>query len=279
MSLAPRLKATDLHYDYGQEIHGIAGVSLELAPGQSLALIGRNGSGKTTLAKCLGGVLRPSNGKVTLGGSDLAEMSPTARARIIGFVFQSPDHQIFSASTQDEIAFGLRQLGMSDEGIRNRIEASLHQFNLIRYRDEPPASLSFGLRRKITVASVHAMQPRIIILDEPTLGLDWQAATSLMQSMRRLQRQGASLVFVSHDLRLVAEYSNECAVLQDGALVARGPTVEILTDDNTLSSAGLTPPPLAELARRLAPLGLNRNAITVDSFVNEYCSLLTRVAT
>ncbi|MGA9533083.1 MAG: ABC transporter ATP-binding protein [Anaerolineales bacterium] len=278
MSTATRLQANDLYFDYDHDIQALDGASLELGSGQSLALIGRNGSGKTTLAKCLGGVVRPSSGKVTLDGADLAGMSPTERAAIIGFVFQSPDHQIFSATTEEEIAFGPRQLGLSDAEVQRRTEASMTYFGLTPYRQDPPASLSFGLRRKITVASVHAMQPSIIILDEPTLGLDWQAATNLMEAMRSLQRRGASLVFVSHDLRLVAEYSQDCAVLQSGHIAAQGPTIEILTDDKKLASAGLSAPPIVELARQLMPFGLNRSAITVGSFVDAYSTLLAEAA-
>lgn len=272
MTPAPQLTADGLRYDYGKDIHALDGVSLDLAPGQSLALIGPNGSGKTTLAKCLGGVLRPSDGGVTLDGRNLADLSPTERAGIVGFVFQSPDHQIFSASTEEEIAFGLRQLGLSEGEVRRRTDASLSHFGLTPYRGHPPASLSFGLRRKITVASVYAMRPSIIILDEPTLGLDWQAATDLMELMR-LPGQGTSLVFVSHDLRLVAEYSELLAVLQSGRLRAYGTTTDVLTDLDLLASVGIPSPPIARLARRLAPYGLG-SAVTLSAFVDGYTRLL-----
>lgn len=274
MSSTPRLLAHDLHYNYDHGVHALQGISLQLEPGASLALIGSNGSGKTTLAKCLAGILQPAAGTVLVEGADLISMTPSARAARIGFVFQSPDHQIFSSSTKAEIEFGLHNLGLPEDEVHRRTDHALSYFGLEPFRAQAPATLSFGLRRKITVAAVYAMRPSIILLDEPTLGLHWQAATELMEGMRDLQRSGTSLVFISHDLRLVAEYADACAVLRNGKLAAHGPTAQILMNAEALGTAGLSPPSIPALTAALAPLGLDPGAITVTAFVDSYVRLL-----
>jgi energy-coupling factor transporter ATP-binding protein EcfA2 len=269
-----RLEASDLYFRYEDRIQALKGVSLALEPGHCLALIGANGSGKTTLVKCLAGLLRPQLGAVRLGDKPLEGLRPPERARAIGFVFQSPDHQIFSSTTAAEIAYGLRNLGLADREVKGRTRSAMEAFGLLPFADQAPAALSFGLRRKVTVASVIAMRPAFLIMDEPTLGLDRRTANELMAVVRSLQQQGTSVAIVSHDLRLVARFADRCALMNDGRITAYGPTTPVLGDVGGLQAAGLVTPPVVELALALTPYGFDPTAITARRFADAYCALL-----
>jgi energy-coupling factor transport system ATP-binding protein len=180
----------DLWYRYGGEVTALRGVDFEIKDGDYVAVIGQNGSGKTTLVKHFNGLLRPTQGRVLVKHTtrnarhgtlkDTESLTVGQLAQTVGYVFQNPDHQIFCATTREEIAFGPRNLGLSETEVKRRVEEALVRFNLEQYADRPPAVLGYGLRRKIGVAAVYSMQPRIFILDEPTTGLDWWGTMELM---------------------------------------------------------------------------------------------------
>ena len=225
-------------------------MSLSLARGSFVAIVGANGSGKTTLAKHANGLLRPARGRVLLEGADIAP-EPTARlARRVGYVFQNPDQQIFSASVRDELAFGVRNLNVSDADAR--VTRALEEFGLQDVADESPAVLGYGTRRLLTLAAVWAMQPSLWILDEPTTALDARHADRVLQVARAAQQAGATVVLISHDLARVAESAERVVVMSDGQVIGVGATREVFANAALLSRARLGPPPLTALAQRLA---------------------------
>jgi energy-coupling factor transport system ATP-binding protein len=264
-----------LSFDYSEQIAALHEVSLDISPGDRLALVGQNGSGKTTLAKLLVGLLEPKSGQILLDEKSIESIRPGTLARKIGFVFQNPDHQIFSPTVWEEIAFGPRNLGLTGKELERRIEEALALFNLRRFAALPPASLSFGLRRQVSIASVFAMKTPILILDEPSLGMDWHSSTTLMERLISHSQGPRSLVFISHDLRLVAQYAKDIAILHEGTLLKHGPSADILHDQELLRQVGMEPLPIAQLSSRLATLGIPKDVIDVDSFSHALHQLLS----
>jgi energy-coupling factor transport system ATP-binding protein len=270
------LEATDLWFAYDDGPSVLQGVSLEIKGGDFVALIGQNGSGKTTLAKHFNGLLRPTRGRVLLNGEDNRERSVAYLARSVGYVFQNPDHQIFSATTREEIAFGPRNIGLEESEVQRRTEQALEYFDLTAYADYQPAILGFGLRRKVSIAAVYAMRTEILILDEPTAGLDWRSTHEMMQRVGDLHRKGHTIILITHDMRLVAQYAPHCMVLRDGNILASGDTRAVFKQADLLSETHIELPQICELARRLKPFSLKGNILTVAEFLEGYGNLVER---
>ncbi len=257
------IKIDNLHFSYG-ETAALQGGSAEIGEGDLVAILGQNGSGKTTLAKHLNGLLRPSQGYVELFGEGINGRSVSQLARTVGYVFQNPDHQIFSPTVREELAVGPRNLGLSDAEIDERVDHVLTQFGLDPYADQQPTQLSFGLRRKVSVAAVVAMETAVLILDEPTTGLDWRNASELMAILQEMSANGRTIILITHDMRLVAEFVPRCLVMANGRIIADDSTRNIFQQDAILQKAQLQKPQISELGERLGQQGV----LTVQEFCN-----------
>jgi energy-coupling factor transport system ATP-binding protein len=271
----------DLWYSYGGEVTALRGIDLEIEDGDYVAVIGQNGSGKTTLVKHFNGLLKPTRGRVLVRRRGDREGSPLLRdtagltvgqlAQTVGYVFQNPDYQIFCDTTREELAFGPRNLGLSEAEVRRRVEEALARFNLEEYADRPPAMLGYGLRRKIGVAAVYSMRPRIFILDEPTTGLDWRSIIELMELIGDMHRNGHTIILVTHDMKLVTGFSQKSLVLQDGKVLVYGDTRTVFKHSDVLRDTQIEPPQITALARRMAPYGMPDNVLSVEEFYAAYC--------
>lgn len=270
----PIIQVEGLHYSYGNGAPALAGIDLTIAAGDYAAIVGQNGSGKTTLVKHFNGLLKPTRGRVLVDGADTARRTIGELARLVGYVFQNPDHQLFCATTREELAFGPRNLGLGEAEVQERTEEALIALGLRAYAESPPAILGLGLRRQVAVASVYAMRPRVLILDEPTAGLDWRATLDLMALIGGLHQEGHTILLITHDMRLVAGFCPRTLVLHQGQVLADGPTRVILPQRELLAAAGLEPPQITALAGRLAPLGLPPDLLTVDEFCAAYAARL-----
>lgn len=277
MPLKPRsmsiVALQDVWFRYGPEPPTLRGVNLTIPSGQWLAIIGCNGSGKSTLVKQFNGLLRPWRGTVRVKGQDIAHKQVGELARTVGYVPQNPDRLIFSPTVRDEVAFGPRQLGLSGNTLADRVDEALRLLDLERAAETPPALLGYGIRRKVALASVLALHPQLLILDEPTNGLDVGCARHVMDSVESLHREGTSVVMVSHDLDLVARYAQQVVVLQDGFLVAQGESRSIVSDMELLAQAGLMPLPVTQLASWLATTdapSLPIHLLTPQEFVEAF---------
>ncbi len=266
----------DLWFAYEEGPSVLQGVSMEIKRGDFVALIGQNGSGKTSLAKHFNGLLRPTQGSVLLYGEDSRERSVAQLARTVGYVFQNPDHQIFSATTREEIAFGPRNIGLEESEVQHRTEQALEYFDLTAYADYQPAVLGFGLRRKVSIAAVYAMRTEVLILDEPTAGLDWKSTHELMQHTGDLHQKGHTIILITHDMRLVAQYAPHCMVLRDGNLMASGDTRAIFEQAELLRETHIELPQICQLARRLEHFNLKESILTVGEFLEVYDNLVER---
>ena len=278
---SPAIQVEDLSYHYDDGPTALAGVNLSIEPGDFLAIVGQNGSGKTTLVKHFNGLLRPTRGRVFVLGQDTTGQSVGQLARKVGYLFQNPDHQIFAPTVWEEVAFGPRNLGFSEGEVTARTAEALALFDLKDKADTPPAVLGYGLRRQVTLAAVWAMRPQIMVLDEPTAGLDWRSTRTLMQEVTNLNSQGHTIILVTHDMKLAAEFARQVLVLDEGRILAYGPTRQVFQQEATLRQASLVPPPITALAQRMrlvlspaeGPYGLRGDSLTVEEFYREYTTL------
>ena len=268
--IAPTIRVEQLVYHYEESIPALNGVDLEIGSNAFLAIVGQNGSGKTTLVKHFNGLLKPTSGRVYIGELETSRASVGELARTVGYVFQNPDHQIFCPTVREEIAFGPRNLGLGSDEIAHRVEEALQLFGLGYHANLPPAVLGFGLRRKVSIAAVYAMHPRILILDEPVAGLDARSARELLALVGELHAKGHTIIVVTHNMRLVAEYAEQTLVMQDGRVLAYGPTRQVLCRIEALHRAKIAPPQVTQLGRRLAEQGFGDDILTVDEFCGEY---------
>lgn len=262
-----------LWYQYAGDIVALRGIDLAIPHGAVIAVIGQNGSGKSTLAKHFNGLLKPTRGQVLVKGQDTRDCAIGQLARSVGFVFQNPDHQLFASSTHEEIAFGLRNLGLSSEEVARRAKEELERFGLVRYAEAPPALLGFGLRRKITIAAVVAMRPEILILDEPTIGLDWGSTRELIDLVLDFRRAGHTVLLVTHDMKVAAAFSDLTLVLHDGQVLLFGETRDVFRQTETLRASHIRPPQITELANSLRGAGMPEGVLTVGEFFEAYRQL------
>ncbi len=262
-------------YGYDRQRPALRDVSCAIEAGTWVALIGENGSGKSTLAKLCNGLLRPQEGRVLIMGEDIRGRPVGEVARQVGYLFQNPDHQIFAPTVREEIAFDLRNLGLGDREIERRIEEMLTLFGLTPFADRPPAVLGYGLRRQVTLASVLARRPSILVLDEPTTGLDRGNTRLMMDHVRERHAVGRTVLLITHDMRLVAEWADHVLILHRGRLVAAGTTREVLTRPELLARASVGPPPVTRLSQALRSSGMTGESLTVDDVHREVLALLS----
>jgi energy-coupling factor transport system ATP-binding protein len=266
----PIIEARDVFFGYDDGPAILKGVSAAIGEGEFIGLIGQNGSGKTTLAKNFNGLLKPTSGVVRVNGRDTKTHSIPVIARTVGFVFQNPDHQIFCSTVREELAFGPVNMGKSPETTRELVQDAMERFKIEKYADFPPAILGFGLRRKVSLAAVYAMRPRVMILDEPVTGLDWKSAMELMEALANLNRFGHTIILITHDMRVIAEFTRRCIVLREGGIAADGPTREVLADFDMLEKNRLRPPEIVQLSDKLIGRGLKEHVFSAGEFLEKY---------
>jgi energy-coupling factor transporter ATPase len=264
------VEVKDLHFEYEKGTEVIRGIDLDIRRGECVAIVGQNGSGKTTLVKHFNGLLRPTSGKIILNGVDTAGKTVAQLSKTVGYLFQNPDHQIFSTSVEEEIAFGPKNLGAGPEETERRVAEALKLVGLEEYRKVPPSTLGLGQRRKVTLASIVSMKPDVMILDEPTTGIDWNGSVQLMNSVRELNRQGHTIITITHSMRIVAQYAKRTIVLANGEVILDGPTREVFSKPDILRTTFLAPPQITSLAQELQSLRFPQDIISVD----EFCSNL-----
>ena len=275
---APALAARGLRYRYpapsGSDAPAaLRGVDFELPQGGYAALIGQNGSGKTTLAKHFNGLLRATGGEVRVSGRPVADTPVATLAREVGYVFQNPDHQIFSPSVREELAVGPRNLGASAAEVERRVDEALVRFGLVEHAHRQPAASSFALRRAVAVAAVFAMDTPILVLDEPSAGLDERHVAHLLARIDERRARGHSVVLITHDMRLVAEHVPRCLVMHEGRLIADGDTARVLSDRALIERAHLDTPQVTRLARRMRSVGMPSDIFRVDAFCERFARL------
>ncbi|WP_288006192.1 ABC transporter ATP-binding protein [Thermofilum sp.] len=264
------IRVEDVWFRYeGADFWALKGVSLTIKKGELLAIIGQNGGGKTTLAKNLNGLLKPTRGRVLVDGLDTKTTPTHEIVKRVGYVFQNPSHQIFESTVWKEVAYGPTNLGLSQEEIKQRVEWALSEVGLQGYEQYNPYDLDYGKMKLLTVASVLAMKPLVLILDEPTTGQDHAGRHLLSNLSKKLNREGFTVVIITHDMRFVAETVNRVVLVSNGEILMDGSTREVLNAFDVLKKAAIKPPQIVQLASELRKKGIDINALTVEEALQE----------
>ena len=257
------LEVKDLHYSYSTGLEALKGINLTVKDGEFLAVMGPNGAGKTTLVKHFNGLLKPTTGEVLVNNVSTRDVSVAKLARDVGFVFQNPDHQLFSETVEDEIAFALHNFGFEDAVIEKQVDWALNLLDVVQYRKTSPFMLSGGERKRVALASILAWDPQMIILDEPTIGQDHHQKEKLQQFILQLNKQEKTVVVVTHDVEFVAECNPRVILMREGTILVDGKAQNILTDPEVLAQASIVPPQITKIFLELADLGLPTDVIDV----------------
>ena len=233
-------------YDKGKEI--LHGVSFKVNKGEMVSVVGRNGAGKSTISKLICGFYKPTSGKILFDGRDLIDDTIKERAEKIGMVMQNPNQMISKTMIFEEVALGLRVRGVNEEVVKERVFETLKICGLYEFRNWPISALSFGQKKRVTIASILVLNPEVIILDEPTAGQDFKHYTEIMEFLKELNKKGVTIIMITHDMHLMLEYTNRAIVLSNGLKLADDTAANVLTDNKVIEEANLKETSLYELA-------------------------------
>ncbi|KGR36438.1 ATP-binding ABC transporter [Vibrio campbellii] len=246
------LAVRNLTYSYDGEKNALEDVSFDVKRGEFVSVLGKNGSGKSTITKLVMGVIEPDQGSMILNGQDLNELTIFERSQKVGVVMQNPNHMISHHMIFDEVAFGLRNRGVEENQIEAKVLEVLELCGLSKYRHWPIEALSYGQKKRVTIASILALEPELLILDEPTAGQDYRNYTSMLSFIEKLNRElGITVMIISHDMHLVLEYTTRSIVIADSKLIADAPMTEVFSSPALLDQANLATTSLYELATEL----------------------------
>ena len=246
------LAAENIRFAYDNGHEALKDISLRVKKGELIAIVGTNGAGKSTFSKVVCGFETQQAGSLTFDGTDLCTLSIKERADRIGYVMQNPNQMISKVMIFDEVALGLRTRGVSEEEVKRRVEDTLKICGLWRFRKWPVSALSFGQKKRVTIASILVLEPEMIILDEPTAGQDYRHYSDIMEFLGELNRRGITIVMITHDMHLMLEYAERAVVFSDGRIIADDTCASILTDSAIVEKASLKETSLYELAMRCA---------------------------
>ena len=246
----PLLEVRDLCFGYNKGQHTLQNVSFSIGKGEMVSIVGRNGAGKSTLSKLICGFETQDSGEIYLNGKDLKDENIRRRAKHIGYVMQNPNQMISKTMIYDEVAMALQGSGMTDEQIREKVEDTLKVCGLYPFRNWPVSALSFGQKKRVTIASVLVQDPELILLDEPTAGQDFRHYTDIMEFLQGLNTRGVTVVMITHDMHLMLEYTPRALVFCDGQLIADRSASAVLCDPELIERAALKETSLYTLANR-----------------------------
>ena len=266
----PILELDNINFSYNNEKQILKNVSFKINKGDMAAIVGRNGAGKSTISKLVCGFYKPTSGRILFDGKDMVDYTIKERSEKIGFVMQNPNQMISKTMVYDEVAFGLKIRGLSDSEIKERVYETLRICGLYGYRNWPISALSFGQKKRVTIASILVLNPDMIILDEPTAGQDFKHYTEIMEFLVDLNKKGVTILMVTHDMHLMLEYTNKVIVLSEGEKIADNIPAYILTNKEIIEKANLKETSLHQLA-------LKCDIEDTTKFVNKFIDYDRRV--
>ncbi len=260
----PLLTVSNLNFSYDGVKSHLKDVNLIIHEGEMVSVVGRNGAGKSTLCKCICAFEKMDSGSLVFEGKDMNDLSVKERADLIGFVLQNPNQMICNTMIFDEVAMGLRNRGFDEETIKQKVEDTLKVCGLYPFRNWPISALSFGQKKRVTIASILVLQPKMIILDEPTAGQDYRRYSEIMEFLKSLNAMGIAIVMITHDMHLMLEYTTRSIVLTDGQKIADAPASVVLGDEELIQRANLKKTSLSTLA---AKAGIEDRVAFIDTFI------------
>lgn len=272
------LEVRNLKYSYNSDYQALKGVSLKVEKGEMVSLLGKNGAGKSTLFLHLNGIYEPDEGQVFIDGEELKydKKSLLKFRQKVGIVFQNPDDQIFAPTVEEDVAFGPLNLGLSMEEVQDRVEEALERVGMSGFEKKAPHHLSGGQKKRVAIAGILAMKPEIMVLDEPTAGLDPQGVTNLTKLLKELNDEGITIIISTHEVDLVPNYARKVFVLVDGQLIAEGTPKEIFAQPEILKQANLKVPIVTELFQKLEADGFDMGGdypLTIDEAREKFLEL------
>ena len=275
------LEVQNLKYSYNNDYQALKGVSLKINEGDMVALLGKNGAGKSTLFLHLNGIYEPDEGQVFIDGEELKydKKSLLKFRQKVGIVFQNPDDQIFAPTVEEDVAFGPLNLGLPMEEVQDRVEEALARVGMSGTEKIAPHHLSGGQKKRVAIAGILAMKPEIMVLDEPTAGLDPQGVENLVKLLKELNDEGITIVISTHEVDLVPDYANKVFVLVDGELIAEGTPKEIFAQPEVLERAHLKIPIVTDLFQQLETEGFdmeNDYPLTVEEAKDKFLKLINK---
>jgi energy-coupling factor transport system ATP-binding protein len=261
------LEIKDLNFEYIKGTPVLKDINFDIYEGEMISIVGKNGAGKSTLSNLICGFIKPDSGQIKLYGEDISDLSVKERGERIGLVMQNPNQMISKAMIYDEVALGLAVRGVPEEEIKERVYETLKICGLYPFRNWPISALSFGQKKRVTIASILVMNPEIIILDEPTAGQDYRHYTEIMEFLKRINSErGITIAMITHDMHLMLEYTDRAVVIADGVLLADTTPAQVLTDETVSAKAYLKKTSLYELAIKS---GINEPTKFVECFIYE----------
>ena len=275
------LEVKNIKYSYNSDYQALKGVSLKVERGEMVALLGKNGAGKSTLFLHLNGIYQPDEGQVFIDGEELKydKKSLLKFRQKVGIVFQNPDDQIFAPTVEEDVAFGPLNLGLSMEEVQDRVEEALARVGMSGFEKTAPHHLSGGQKKRVAIAGILAMKPEIMVLDEPTAGLDPQGVVDLSKLLNELNDEGITIIISTHEVDLVPNYANKVFVLVDGLLIAEGTPKEIFSKPEILEQANLKVPIVTDLFQQLENEGFDMQGdypLTIDEAKDKFLKLLNK---
>ena len=262
-----KIQLEDLHFSYPSGVKALDGIQLEIQTGERIAILGENGAGKTTLAKHLNGLLRPSKGQVLINGQETQGLSVAQMARMVGYVFQNPDEQLFHRTVLEEVRYGPYNLGVRGQALEDQTQQALAILALQMKAEAHPFDLLPSERKLLGLSSVLSMNTPVLVLDEPTLGLDRQGTQRLVKALEWYSQQERTIIVITHDLDFCAEHFHRFLIMSQGRILADNELGEAFLDEGLLAQAGLEPPQLVRLSNGL---GWPQPAATVPTFLESF---------
>ncbi len=276
MTDKPIIEVQEVSFNYPGGENVLQNVNLSILEGEYVAIVGQNGSGKTTLAKHFNGLLKPVKGEVYTDGMSTNNVTIAELSRLVGYVFQNPDDMLFSSSVEEEIGYGPRILELDDDEIDNRVQNILQMLGLEALRDQHPFSLSLGDRQRLAVACALSLEPDVFLFDEPTTGQDFVGAKQIMDIIDTLHSSGKTIIIITHDMRIVAEYTQRVVVMNEGRISLDAPPEKAFTESKTLKKLSLLPPQVTQLAEEMS--WKSPAILSVDNFCDRF-ELIKKIET
>jgi energy-coupling factor transport system ATP-binding protein len=267
------IEVSNLFFSYPDGTLALRNISLDIYANQFIAFVGQNGSGKTTIAKCLNGLLKPNSGHVKIDDLDTREKGATKKiVTKVGYVFQNPDHQLFNNTIYKEIAYGPRNIGLGEKEVDERVREAASVFGVEEsIFQEHPFFLTKGLRQRVSIASILAMRPRTIIVDEPTTGQDLRQSLEVMNFLRNLwEKEGHTIIIITHEMPIVAQYAQRVVALARGKILLDGNTREVFAQPELLAQTFVKPPQITRLAQALGKYGIPKDILTVQEMYDAF---------
>jgi len=271
------VEVKDVYFSYPSGVKAILGVTLNICKGERVALLGPNGSGKSTLILLMAGLLAPQKGAISVFGENTTSKEFPKQRRRIGVVFQDPDDQLFTQSVLEDIEYGPKNLGLPETEIKQRSDEVLKKIGINHLKDRPPHRLSFGEKKKASLATALVLKPELLILDEPTANLDLISRRGLIEMLNELNKDGATVLVSTHDVEALPELADKVVVVSQGSVLGEGKTFDVLQDMKLLGLANLEPPTMVKLFSELKKAGLVMDMpVTIDDGLRELHGLLKK---